>query len=205
LKAVIGIDPGSTGAAVLIAEDGTARMIEFEHQGGPACLPTLLGNWDLQYELLSSRVFMEKVGAMPTDGKHNSFTFGFNTGFIHGVLAGIGIFSPVEVAPQTWQRFHNLGGKLPNRKAAHAALAKKLRPELHVTQELGDAILIAEYAWHRSFNANETAAINHLHFAIDAARAGSNTARNKSRIREQRQRIASASKNRQTAENLEDA
>jgi hypothetical protein len=144
MKAVIGIDPGAKGAAFFKSEGRTEliKLMPLE------AFLAFLKDYKRWYDIT---VYLERVGAMPSDGKHNAFAFGKNTGSIVGICAAYDL-PIIEIAPQVWQREFRLGSRFPDkklRKHAHVSKAKKLFPKIKVTLETADAILIAEYGYRR--------------------------------------------------------
>ena len=65
------------------------------------------------------------------------------------------------IDPKRWQFEFNLGGKQSKhtdrrkeyaaRKTAHHMKAKELFPQLKITKDVADAMLIAEYQWRHMF------------------------------------------------------
>lgn len=88
---------------------------------------------------------LEKVRAMPTDGRSSAFTFGANYGFWRGALLSLQI--PFrEVTAQVWQAKYNLGKvKGPERKRRLRQLASEQFPDLKPTLKTADAILMLEH------------------------------------------------------------
>ena len=142
---VLGVDPGATGAIAFEGKNGGLKVFRFKDK-----TPREIA-FAFEFANFGSRsiAYVENVGAMPKDGKHNAFQFGFNTGFIHGILETLD-FDIKLVHSQAWQRFHKLGAKFASktdRKNAHKALAQKLFPDIKVTLDMADAILIAVYGF----------------------------------------------------------
>jgi len=159
INAVIGIDPGATGAMVLMTPD-VHNWISRPREVGIDIvkfkgiqlgeLVDYIRGWTEMYTIC---VYMELVGAMPKDGKHNAFAFGNNVGRLQGILCANHL-PLIEVAPQVWQRHFKLGAKFPSkkeRKHAHLAKAQELFPEIKITLDTCDAILIGMYAYHMEF------------------------------------------------------
>lgn len=164
-KAVLGIDPGTNGGAVLITERGYSSAVRFgaapSHE-----IVSVLYRWVNRYEL---KIFMEQVGAMASDYKPQLATFMRQTGFIDGVIelsyALKGVASDISyIAPVVWQTGLGVGGKgpyyEPNMKpsAAKAARkkwyhdkAKELFLGIKMTRDIADAFLIAEYGKRKTF------------------------------------------------------
>jgi len=108
-KQVIGIDPGRTGAAVVVSVETLRPLKWFTFDvGGPwGCLDKLTAVYNI-HELT---VFIEKVGASPQMGVVSAFSFGKSFGELLGYLAAYEVF-PTQVAPQTWQTVVDIPAKL---------------------------------------------------------------------------------------------
>lgn len=156
MKSVTGVDPGASGCAVQISScRGYVRVAPFSKQRDELCILRRF------QELESLHVFLERVNSRPTDDPYSAFKFGSNFGFVRGVL--LAVFGGYEfVEPKTWQFEFGLGGKhaplgstasqeYAARKRAHKAKAQELFPDIKVTLEIADALLIAEYGY-RSVN-----------------------------------------------------
>lgn len=147
MRWAIGVDPGKTGAAVLLGPEHPC-IYQFSKSTFPnAAIPFFRSN---RYP-----VFFERVNSRPSDDPYSAFQFGKNTGLIYGIImaCGVGI---ADVEPKTWQFEFGLGGKhaapgstasqeYAARKRAHKAKAQELFPAVKVTLEIADALLIAEY------------------------------------------------------------
>lgn len=145
--AVIGGDPGASGAFVRITKDRQISVVRFQNHTWKQ-----VADWVLDQQLTSSnKALLEQIAAMPTDSRSSAHAFGINTGVIKGILIAHGILFE-EINPQVWQREFRLGGKYKNkteRKRAHQARARELFPQFadRMTLDVCDAFLIAEYAW----------------------------------------------------------
>ena len=97
---IIGIDNGLRGGIAII--NGSAIL--------KTPMPVIAGDkpqYDLQnlVKILKSaeHVFVEKVQAMPWDGKSGCITVGRGAGIVAGICAALNI--PItEVGPKTWQK-----------------------------------------------------------------------------------------------------
>lgn len=157
---VIGIDPGITGAVVVLNVDGS---LEFASRC--PSIPTGQGNkrefdWDKMrgciapYSFLAgktSRCVIELVGARPDQGVTSMFNFGTGYGIWIGIACSH-LLPITRVRPQRWQR-EMLDG-FPKGKATKASavrVAKSLWPDIPIRVKddwgIADAALIAE--WHR--------------------------------------------------------
>lgn len=151
---VIGIDPGAKGYACVYH----ARLNEYTHIA-------LTDDARLKAMLHSVRdanavACIERVRALKGAGSNTTFSFGYNCGWIHGVLDAYGI-PTVTVTPQKWQREMwestdrvTVDGKVHTKKTSERA-AKRLHPTLDFRRtekctkpddNKVDATLICDYA-----------------------------------------------------------
>lgn len=146
---VIGIDPGATGAIVML-EDGTPiEWIEMPVMKiGNATRVNAAAIAEFMHESLAAHVFVESVHSMPKQGVASSFNFGHSAGTVMGVLGALGIPHTL-VTPQSWKK---AAGLIGTDKDAARARAIQLWPnwtDLHKKgkgQALADAALIARHA-----------------------------------------------------------
>ena len=146
---IIGIDPGATGAIVLL-ENGDP----IEWMAMPTMVvgtATRVNASDLTFFISQSKpdhVYVEKVGAMPGQGVVSMFNFGHNTGVIMGVLGALGL-SHTLVTPQAWKKSAGLIG---TDKDAARSRAISIWPEWRELskkgkgQALADAALIGRFS-----------------------------------------------------------
>ena len=162
---VIGIDPGITGAVVVLdAADGSLQLAS-------RCpsVPTGKGNkrefdWDKMRECITPYSFLagktsscaiELVGPMPEQGVTSMFNFGRGYGVWIGIVCSH--LMPITfVRPQRWQQ-EMLDG-FPRGEATKASavrVAKSRWPDIPIRLKdewgIADAALIAE--WHRRHGA----------------------------------------------------
>lgn len=132
----IGVDPGKSGGAALIDEDGiihsTVNFKESEHD---------INCWFLAIDM--AHAVIERVHSFPKQGVKSMFTFGQSYGFLRGMLVAHS-FPFTEVAPGTWQRAQSCLTKGDKRVTYRRA--QQLFPEVKVTHSIADALLIADYA-----------------------------------------------------------
>jgi crossover junction endodeoxyribonuclease RuvC len=146
---ILGIDPGLTGALVLV--DGTTHEVVEVHD-----MPTLpvRNKREISEVLLADLIdamkpfaaFIERVHAMPRQGVSSTFTFGMGYGIIRGVLAAHHV--PTRfVEPQNWQRrFGATADKKSNRAIAIRIFPHNPKQFLSVKSAgRADAALIALY------------------------------------------------------------
>lgn len=122
-RCYLGVDPGTTGAAVLY--DPVTEVLSgiafptLDIKGKKVIDLHQLAGW---FDLYASRIKLatiEQVGAMPKQGLSSTFKFGFATGSLHGLLAAH--FVRIQtVTPQKWKARYGLGGddKDKSRQAA---------------------------------------------------------------------------------------
>lgn len=157
MKAWCGVDVGASGAAVAILEDGTIKMCRFN-------TATDKDIW-LFFEALSfdydCKCVVELVHSMPGDGSASAFSFGDKAGFIRGCLVAASI-PFIQKTPQTWMKFYSMKREIvkdpvtkketPNSesktdfKRRLKSKAEQLYPQLKITNDVADAVLIANFA-----------------------------------------------------------
>ncbi len=149
MKAVLGIDPGCSGALVLVTEQGgyidhlampTIKVGTKSRVNGAA-----VAAWVRQYGI--THAYLEQVGAMPGQGTASMFTFGHAAGVAEGILQGLNIPYTL-VTPQAWKKSAGLIG---SDKDAARSRAIQLYPEIRALdakakgQAIADALLIARF------------------------------------------------------------
>lgn len=166
----IGIDPGATGAIVVLDDNGKPMAwtlmpilkVGKTSQVNAAALRAFL------LPHVETHAFFEKVAAMPGQGVTSMFNFGHSCGVALGTIVGLGISYDL-VAPPTWKKRAGLIGA---DKDAARARAIQLWPwwrELDLVgkgQALADAALIAKYGTDQ----NETTSPNHVRSASSRVR-----------------------------------
>jgi crossover junction endodeoxyribonuclease RuvC len=143
---VLGIDPGASGALVLL-EDG--HPIEWTEMPtikvGTATRVNAPALADFIASCCCTHVFVEQVHAMPGQGVTSMFNFGHSCGTVMGVLGAMNIPHTL-VTPQAWKKEAGLIG---TDKDAARARAIQLWPKWRELdkkgkgQALADAALIA--------------------------------------------------------------
>lgn len=149
MTAVLGIDPGCSGALVLITEHGgyidhmampTIKVGTKSRVNGAA-----VAAWVRQYGI--THAYLEQVGAMPGQGTASMFTFGHAAGVAEGILQGLNIPYTL-VTPQAWKKSAGLIG---SDKDAARSRAIQLYPGIRALdakakgQAIADALLIARH------------------------------------------------------------
>jgi len=152
-KTYIGIDPGKSGGICSI-EDNRLRANK--------CPDSVQGMAELFKDILQDTspkdvfLYIEKVWAMPHDGKSSIFTFGQNYGQWEGVIASFNII-PIYVTPSTWMRHHEVqkGLKKQERKNILKQMAQEFINSNNymsyqwkgvATLATADAIMLAKYS-----------------------------------------------------------
>lgn len=149
MTVVLGIDPGCSGALVLVTEQGgyidhlpmpTIKVGTKSRVNGAA-----VSAWLRQYGI--THAYLDQVGAMPGQGTASMFTFGHAAGVAEGILQGLNIPYTL-VTPQAWKKSAGLIG---SDKDAARSRAIQLYPELRALdakakgQAIADALLIARF------------------------------------------------------------
>jgi crossover junction endodeoxyribonuclease RuvC len=142
----LGIDPGMRGGIAYITD----------HHAEAVPMPTVGKQIDGRAiaEILKTRgvelVVIEKVGAMPGQGLVSTFTFGYGTGLIVGVLEALSL--PYRmVTPQAWKGLV-LAGTARDKEAA-IQFVRRAYPQIDLTpgrirtphDGMADAVCLAEW------------------------------------------------------------
>lgn len=143
---VLGLDPGASGAAVLLCPGTTPEIVRFSK----------LTDADIASRVsamasVADVIALEKVGSMPGQGLSSTFKFGASWGFLRGVvLACVNRGQFVEPTPQTWQRDLRIakvkGESKTDRKRKLRQRAQELFPSVRMTADQADALLLAQWA-----------------------------------------------------------
>lgn len=146
----IGIDPGLSGALVLLDNEPLEWITMPTYQVGKnnRVNGAALSRWIKDLLIYHSfEAKMELVGAMPGQGVTSMFSFGHSCGTVMGVLAALDI--PVTlVTPQSWKKAAGLQG---TDKDAARSKAINMWPKWDVLdtkskgQAFADAALIARF------------------------------------------------------------
>lgn len=155
-RVYIGVDPGKTGALAMIQKRSGLLTVYPMSPAGDDLDFSAISDWIISSlraanSLGHAFAAVEKVHAMPGNGASSMFSFGYNTGGIHGILGALHI-PRVLVAPQTWKN-EILRDTLKDKDAA-IDFCRRMYPEVPLTigkrkkpdSGLADAICIAYYA-----------------------------------------------------------
>lgn len=152
----LGIDPGITGGVVVLDDSGmldaALRTPVFKEKGKSHYdIPGMTEAVVEAVDRSGSKLFasIEKVGAMPRDGRVGAFNFGKGYGIWLGILGALQV-PYAEVAPQRWQSKMLAGlPRGPHTKTSAVQRCKSLFPTLPIKVKadwgMADAALIAEY------------------------------------------------------------
>ena len=160
MKTIIGIDPGASGAISFTnTEEEKVHYYKcHEKISGRRLSVSMALN---AYKNKEAVAYIEKVHAMPHDGRSSLFKFGVNYGAWLGILNSIkGITKIVEVSPQKWMKFWEQQNnfKLPKEKKDRKNALKDIasifiQPE-KATLWSADSILITMYGRHQEKESN---------------------------------------------------
>jgi crossover junction endodeoxyribonuclease RuvC len=147
----VGIDPGSTGAVVILDERGSIelaslmpiRKVGKRSEVDAAALAAMVASDQ------ETRACVENVTAFGM-GRTSAFTFGKNLGAVHAVLDVLNI-PTMRVLPRLWQEVFWCRQNVEDTKTAAVAcvldrwpqMASALKLKKH--QGIADAVLIAEW------------------------------------------------------------
>lgn len=158
LRLTLGIDPGQTGAVAALADGRPAGFIDMPLKPRPNgkgmmidCFALRRDLRDLLRDHSGAYVFgvMEKVGAVPVQGRkqggQSSFNFGQADGMVRATLTCLDV-PFIEVFPQTWKKYLRLTGC--DKDAARTLVLQRfpeISDHLRRKKDVGraDALLIA--------------------------------------------------------------
>lgn len=147
----IGIDPGASGAVVVLRPGEQMIECRFDKatEQDVARFLEEIGNQSSWSDGTAFAV-IEKVQPMPQmeRGVISAFKLGMSYGFLRGCLIALGIAFE-EVRPQKWERAMGItvvkGESSTTKKNRHKGMAQQLFPFCKVIHQNADALLIAEY------------------------------------------------------------
>lgn len=152
MKAFLGVDPGKHGGLALLS-DSEVIVTPMIVAGKDIDLDAI-AEWIDTHTMDMQEVVacIEKVGAMPGQGVTSMFSFGFNTGVVHGILATFQI-PRYMVMPNKWKTSVLAGTKKD--KDAAIEFCRRVFPTVSLLEStrsrrphsgMADAICIAYYA-----------------------------------------------------------
>ena len=148
-RVFIGIDPGKSGGfGVICIEDGIESFYAHKFPKDIKDLPSMiLSHIPSNLSFFNVHVNIEHVHAFPNQGSVSTFSFGQNLGQWEGVLASLELEAKYT-GPRKWMsKFIELGLEKKERKRRLFAKAKELFPNIKVTFNISDALLIAQYEY----------------------------------------------------------
>ena len=156
---IIGIDPGASGALCFTNSEKKDMHTYKCHKLISERRLTVSMALNA-YKSKEAIVYIEKVHAMPHDGRSSLFKFGVNYGAWLGILNSIkGINKIVEVSPQKWMKFwqDKMEFKLPKIKKDRKNKLKEIASiytEKPATLWNADSVLITMYGVHPEEESN---------------------------------------------------
>lgn len=157
LRLTLGIDPGTSGAIVVLADGEPVKMLDMPandrldigREVNPVALAAQLRGIVMQYPGAHVMAALELVGSRPMEGSRSVFRFGEGYGVVKGVLGALGI-GWVDVRPQAWKKHHGLIGTAKDAARIYA-MQRFPRVALSLKRKRdggrADALLIALWAW----------------------------------------------------------
>ena len=145
-KAVIGIDPGKKGAAVVLSS--ARKILDVYDYVDPLETSNILAQWKKNFDI--KLAVLEQVHSFPGQGVVSSFSFGMNYGVWQGVLSAVKV--PWQlVTPRTWQKGLVTPSDGSNAKKRSLAVARRLFPtegyfKRKKDADRADAVLMAVHA-----------------------------------------------------------
>ena len=147
-KIFIGIDPGKNGGVAVINEiTDHEPTITFRCPKTPKDMSlSLMATIPVDVSYDNVLVLIEHVHAMPANGVVSMFSFGQNLGHWEGIL-GAFEFNVKYAGPRTWMSHYDCqpGMDKKDRKRYLRGLAEELFPNIKMTFNISDALLIANY------------------------------------------------------------
>lgn len=132
----LGIDPGKSGGWAMISQLGRTCQTMKSGTCNTKELHTFLCDWKPTFAIL------EFVSSSPQQGVKSAFTFGQSYGAIEAILVCCGV--PFDrVTPKKWQQA--MGCLSRGDKNVTKRRAQELFPDIKVTHDIADALLLAEY------------------------------------------------------------
>lgn len=152
-RVFIGIDPGKSGGfGVIKIEDGIESSYAHKFPKDIRDLPPMIMSQipsDLNMD--NVHVSIEHVHAFPNQGSVSTFSFGQNLGQWEGVLASCEIKAKY-ISPRVWMsEFVTLGLEKKDRKRKLYVKAKELFPNIKITFNISDALLLTQYAYDKYY------------------------------------------------------
>ena len=147
-KIFVGVDPGMNGGITFITKDmdlEEATAVRCPKTTHDMALALAVGIKD--YAPSDVIFFIEHVWAFPRDGKVQAFRFGYNYGLWKGI-ASANELTMYNVPPRTWMGSYGVPPNMESRERKRwlKTEAEKLFPNIKITFNTSDSVLIAKYA-----------------------------------------------------------
>lgn len=144
MKYWLGIDPGIKGSICILPESGDPIFIDNSTNVIDAV--SIIKSYPIHMAMI------EDVHSIFGVSAKSNFNFGFNVGYLHGIITSLGI--PLDVVqPKVWQKHFSVPVGSKTIKKDVASIALRLNPSLPIYGPKGglldgrsDAFLIALYA-----------------------------------------------------------
>ena len=147
-KIFIGIDPGKNGGVAIINEvPDHETTISFRCPDSPVKMAyTLISAIPENVSYNDVLVTVEHVHAMPKNGVVSMFSFGQNLGQWEGILGAFEL-NVTYAGPRKWMEHYDCKPRMDrkDRKRYLRGVAEKLFPNMKMTFNVSDALLIANY------------------------------------------------------------
>ena len=147
-KIFVGIDPGKNGGAAIINEvPNHENTICFRCPKTPIEMAyTLISTIPEDISYSDVLVTVEHVHAMPKNGVVSMFSFGQNLGQWEGILGAFEL-DVTYTGPRTWMQHYDCKPNMERRERKRylRGLAEKIFPNIKMTFNVSDALLIANY------------------------------------------------------------
>lgn len=144
-----GIDPGKTGALVILFPDNTCEVFRVPLAGKVPAWTEWETGWHAGLFLSPPELIgIENVGSMPGQGVSSTFKFGESLGFIHALALSVRPRPRIEwPTPAVWKRKMGLTSDKNASREEARRLMPSLIPELSRVKDDGvaEAALIAWY------------------------------------------------------------
>jgi len=137
----LGIDPGESGAAVLLKYYDGLTVDQIFTFKGQSDLDIAEAIEDMAWR--GGSCMLEQLHAYPKRGSIGNFKLGRHYGMLGAFLTAYGV-DYKEATPQKWQRA--LGCLTGGDKNVTKKKAQELFPDVKVTHAIADALLLAEYS-----------------------------------------------------------
>lgn len=121
--AILGIDPGLSGALALYDVDGSLEVVDIptlqlkKRVIDEYALARIIDDWSPRIR----EVWLEQVGTRPSEGAVGAFSFGRGYGLLRGICAA-SFLSIIDVTPATWKAAMKVRGDKDASRAKASAL-----------------------------------------------------------------------------------